>query len=132
MKVMKDIPSVGPCSKMLYIKNKATQLLMIKNFRPSKHYLLSGIMILRRRAWMAYLHHLSKYIQMKVHKIQKNVNNVDIKTNYLYSHFINVSKYSQYLYYINTFGLSEGENVRVTSERLQFGLNSTGVLFIYL
>ena len=81
---------------------------------------------------MAYLHHISKYIQMKVHKIQKNVNNDDIKSNYLYSHFINVSKYSQYLYYIDTFGLSEGENVRVTRERLQCSVNSTGVLFIYL
>jgi hypothetical protein len=39
--------NVGPCSQMVYIKNKATQLLMIKNIRPSKHYLLSGIMILK-------------------------------------------------------------------------------------
>jgi hypothetical protein len=42
--------NVGPCSQMLYIKNKATQLLMIKDLRPLKHYLLSGIMILRQRA----------------------------------------------------------------------------------
>jgi hypothetical protein len=42
--------NVGPCSQMIYIKNKATQLLMIKNLHPSKHYLLSGIMILKRRA----------------------------------------------------------------------------------
>jgi hypothetical protein len=42
--------NVGPCSRMLYIKNKATQLLMIKDVRPLKHYLLSGTMILRRRA----------------------------------------------------------------------------------
>jgi hypothetical protein len=38
---------VGHCSQMLYIKNKATQLLMIKNLRSSKHYILSGIMILK-------------------------------------------------------------------------------------
>jgi hypothetical protein len=25
------------CSQMLYIKNKATQLLMVKDLRPSKH-----------------------------------------------------------------------------------------------
>ena len=30
--------SVGPCSQMLYTKNKATQLLMIRDIRPSKHY----------------------------------------------------------------------------------------------
>jgi hypothetical protein len=42
--------NVGPCSQMLYIKNKATQLLMIKNLRLSKHYLLLGIIILRQRA----------------------------------------------------------------------------------
>jgi hypothetical protein len=48
--------NVGPCSQMLYIKNKATQLLMIKGLRPLKHYLLLGIMI------PAYLHHLSKRV----------------------------------------------------------------------
>jgi hypothetical protein len=26
------------CSQMLWVKNKATQMLMIKNLRPSKHY----------------------------------------------------------------------------------------------
>jgi hypothetical protein len=31
--------NVGPCSRMLYIKNKATQMLMIRDLRPSKHYL---------------------------------------------------------------------------------------------
>jgi hypothetical protein len=42
--------NVGPCSRMLYIKNKATQLLMIKDLRPSKHYLLWDIMIFGRRS----------------------------------------------------------------------------------
>jgi hypothetical protein len=28
--------NVGPCSQMLYIKNKATRLLMIKDLRPLK------------------------------------------------------------------------------------------------
>jgi hypothetical protein len=55
---------------------------------------------------------------MKVHETQKNVNNDDISINYLHSHFINMNKYSQYLYFIDTFGLSEGKNVRVTQERL--------------
>jgi hypothetical protein len=30
--------NVGPCSRMIYTKNKATQLLMIKGLHPSKHY----------------------------------------------------------------------------------------------
>jgi hypothetical protein len=69
---------------------------------------------------------------MKVHEIQENINNDDISTNYLYSHFINVDRYSQYLYYIDTFGLPEVENARVTQERLQFSVNSMVLLFIYL
>jgi hypothetical protein len=36
------------CSQMLWIKNKATQLLKIKDLRTSKHYLLSNIKIFRR------------------------------------------------------------------------------------
>jgi hypothetical protein len=42
--------NVGHCSRMLYIKNKATQLLMIKDLCPLEHYLLSGIMIFKRRS----------------------------------------------------------------------------------
>jgi hypothetical protein len=38
------------CSEMLLIKNKATQLLMVKDLCPSKHYFLSDIMIFRRRS----------------------------------------------------------------------------------
>jgi hypothetical protein len=53
---------------------------------------------------------------MKVHEMQKNINNDDISVNYLYSHFINMNKYSQYLYCIDTFGLPKGENARVTQE----------------
>jgi hypothetical protein len=42
-----------------------------------------------------------------------------------------MNKYPQYLYYIDTFGLPEGENARVTQERLQSSVNSTVLLFIY-
>jgi hypothetical protein len=38
------------CSQMLKIKSKATQLLMVKDLRPSKHYFLSDIMIFGRRS----------------------------------------------------------------------------------
>jgi hypothetical protein len=55
---------------------------------------------------------------MKVYEIQKNTNNDNISANYLYSPFISMNKYSQYLYYIDTFGLPEGEKARVTPERL--------------
>jgi hypothetical protein len=51
-----------------------------------------------------------------------------MSTNYLYSHFMDMDKYSQYLYYIDTFGLLEGENAIVAPERLQFSVNSTGVV----
>jgi hypothetical protein len=39
--------NVGPCSRMLYTKNRATQLLTIRDLRPSKHYLPWDIMIFR-------------------------------------------------------------------------------------
>jgi hypothetical protein len=45
---------------------------------------------------------------------------------------MNMNKYQQHLYYINTFGLSEGENARMTQEWLQSSVNSTVLLFIYL
>jgi hypothetical protein len=51
--------NVSPCSRMQYIKNKATQLLMIRDLRPSKHYLPWDIMIFRRRSGRAFLHHFS-------------------------------------------------------------------------
>jgi hypothetical protein len=37
-----------------------------------------------------------------------------------------------YIYYTGTFGLPEGENARVMQEQLQFSVNSTVLLFIYL
>jgi hypothetical protein len=46
------------CSKMLWIKNKATQLLIITDLRLPKHYLHMGIMFIRRRFKRTYLHHL--------------------------------------------------------------------------
>jgi hypothetical protein len=46
------------CSHMLKIKNKATQLLIIMDLRPPKHYLYMGIMLIRRRSRKTYLHHL--------------------------------------------------------------------------
>jgi hypothetical protein len=36
--------------QQLSVKNKATQLLKVKDLRPSKHYFLSDIMISRQRS----------------------------------------------------------------------------------
>jgi hypothetical protein len=46
------------CSQMLWIKNKATQMLIITDLHLSKHYLHMGIMLIRRRSRRTYLHHL--------------------------------------------------------------------------
>jgi hypothetical protein len=48
-----------------WIKNKATQLLRIKDLRPLKHYFPSDIMIFRRRSWRTNLHHLQKGNHLK-------------------------------------------------------------------
>ena len=52
---------------MLWIKNKATQLLMVNDLHPLKHYLHSDIMIFRRRSWRTYLHHRSLHQWKKKH-----------------------------------------------------------------
>jgi hypothetical protein len=48
--VYNKIVTVGPCSEMLYTKNKATELLMIRDLRPSEYYIPLGIMIFGRRS----------------------------------------------------------------------------------
>jgi hypothetical protein len=77
--------NVGPCSEILYTKNKATQLLMIRDLRPSEHYIPSSIMIFRQRSWRTCLHHLNKQVRMRTHETQRNVNNEDISINCLHS-----------------------------------------------
>jgi hypothetical protein len=58
---------LGTCSQMLCwglvlkcyeLRTRQHKMLMIKDLRPSKHYLLWDIMIFRRRSWRTYLHHL--------------------------------------------------------------------------
>jgi hypothetical protein len=43
-----------------------------------------------------------------------------------------MNKHQRYLYYICTFGLTEGEKAGVTRVRLQVSVNSMVLLFIYL
>jgi hypothetical protein len=56
---------------MLYTKNKATQLLTIRDLRPSKHYFPWDIMIFERRSWRAYL---------RLHRRQKGGRDVRVIT----------------------------------------------------
>jgi hypothetical protein len=48
----------------------------------------------------------------------------------LYS--INMNKQQQFSYYIDTFGLPEGEGAIMMREWTQFRVNNTVLLFIYL
>jgi hypothetical protein len=45
---------------------------------------------------------------------------------------LNMNKHQQYSYYNGTFGLPKGERSRMARVRLQFNVNSTMLLFIYL
>jgi hypothetical protein len=56
------------CSHTLWVKNKATQLIIIKDLRPSKHYFLTGIMLLRQRSIKTYLHYINARIGMRRNK----------------------------------------------------------------
>jgi hypothetical protein len=50
------------CSQILYVKNKATQLIIVRDLCPPKHYLPMGIILIRRRSRRTYLHHsISKH-----------------------------------------------------------------------
>jgi hypothetical protein len=69
-------------------------LLIIKDLRPTKHYILKGIMLIRQRSRRINLHHINigKEIRMNeydnhirynsfilaFHKIYMNINNVNI------------------------------------------------------
>jgi hypothetical protein len=46
--------------------------------------------------------------------------------------YIIMGKTERILNYIYTFGLTEGESINVTHQRVQISVNSTGVLFIFL
>jgi hypothetical protein len=54
-------PEVGTNVGLLFMiaesQNKATQMLYEKDLRPSKHQILSGFMILKRRLWRTSLCH---------------------------------------------------------------------------
>jgi hypothetical protein len=73
---------------------------------------------------------------MKKHEIQKkNVNNDNIKYNsklFTFFYFLNMIRCSQYLYFIDTFGLTEGENVgdtrAITIQREQYG----GTVYLFI
>jgi hypothetical protein len=60
-------PLLVTCSQILDVKNKATQLLIVRDLRPLKHYLPMGIILIRRRSRKTYLHH-----SIGKHEIQRN------------------------------------------------------------
>jgi hypothetical protein len=99
------------CSKMLWIKNKATQVLMVKNLRPSKHYLPQDIMIFGRRSRRAYLRHFDKQICKQRHIARReNMNNHFESLDYSYIYLFYNHKQSLIIFELHcTFGLVEGK-----------------------
>jgi hypothetical protein len=70
------------CSQMLYVKNKATQLLTITDLRLLKHYLHMGIMLIRQRSRRTYLHQLIYEIGIRK---DKDDNCISLINSYLHS-----------------------------------------------
>jgi hypothetical protein len=70
------------CSQMLYVKNKATQLLTIMNLRLPKHYLHMGIMLIKWRSRRTYLHQLIYEIGIRK---DKDGNCISLINSYLHS-----------------------------------------------
>jgi hypothetical protein len=63
-------PMLFTCSQMLWIKKKATQLLSIKDLHPSKHYLLTDIMIHQMKAMKSTPLSFHRYV--KIHRDEDN------------------------------------------------------------
>jgi hypothetical protein len=59
-------------------------------------------------------------------------NNCHLSMIHLLLSSLNMNKHQQYSYYNGTFGLPKGERSRMARVRLQFNVNSTMLLFIYL
>jgi hypothetical protein len=70
-------------SQMLWIKNKATQLLIVRDLRPPKHYLPMGIILIKQRSRRTYLHH-----SISKHEIQKNKHDDSILIIHLLLYFM--------------------------------------------
>jgi hypothetical protein len=89
-------------SRMLWIKNKATQLLIIRDLCLPKHYLLMDIMIIRRRSWRTCLHHSickirmqrdegSKYISL-IHSYLYSIKHVWISTEFILHWYLRLAR----------------------------------------
>jgi hypothetical protein len=64
---------LATCSQMLWVRNKATQLLIIKDLRASRHYPLAGIMALRRRSRRTHLLHVNTRVEMRRNKYYDHI-----------------------------------------------------------
>jgi hypothetical protein len=96
--------NVGPCSEMLYIKNKATQLLLISDLHPLKHYLPWGIMISRRRLRRTYLHHFNRQGCKQRHMKRKgNMDNHFESLDYSHSHYKNINKQTSIIFELHLY-----------------------------
>jgi hypothetical protein len=61
-------------SQMSWIKNKATQLLKIRDLRPLRHHLPTDMMIFRRKSSRTHLHHLQEWQFIKMINIIHSYN----------------------------------------------------------
>jgi hypothetical protein len=85
-------PMLVTCSQMLWVKNKATQLLIVKHLRPPKHYSPMSIILIRRRSWRTYLHHL-----ISKHEIPTNKHDNSFLIIHLFLYYIKHIKISTML-----------------------------------
>jgi hypothetical protein len=93
-------------SNVVSQENKATQLLIIKDLRPSKHYFLVGIMLLTRRPRRTYLHQINIRIEMRRNKYDNYI--LIIHLFLLHKTYMNNNNVKS----IDTFGLLEGKDAR--------------------
>jgi hypothetical protein len=107
------------CSQILWIKNKATQLLEIMDLHPLKHHLLSDLMVLEGLEGHTFIIH---------------ENNNSCISNKYYS-FMYQSKYlfhDKRMNKIHVTLIPSACSKVLTRERLQSSVNSMRVLFTYL
>jgi hypothetical protein len=76
--------------------------------------------------------HINVYVNKKVKEHKEIRVIIIISMIYLFLYSINMNKHQQYSYYIGTFGLSKDEGAKMMREWLQYSVNSTVLLFIYL
>jgi hypothetical protein len=77
-------------SQMLWINNKTTQSLRIKDLRLLKHYLHMGIILIRQRSWNTSIHYLIyewgyERIKMKIGSLLIHLYSCSIKCKWIFN-----------------------------------------------